>query len=269
MKVCVMENLAYQEEAGTAGMLDLYLPEGEVCGALLIFYHGGGLEGGDKADNRGVYQELAEAGVAVVSANYHMYPEAKYPAFVEDAARCVAWSLEHVKEYISFERVFIGGISAGSYLSMMLHFQPRFLAECGVEESAIAGYIFDAGQPTVHYNILRERGMDTRTVRVDEAAPIYYLDQERPENKDQRYLFLISDNDIVGRKEQNELLMRTMEAYHYDKSQIEYRILCGYGHTEYTGVTDEAGKYPYAALLLNFIFGRMDDAEEELVSKTW
>lgn len=260
MRVRVMENLIYQQEAGMAGMLDLYLPEGEACSALLIFFHGGGLEGGDKADNRGVYQELAEAGVAVASANYHMYPEAKYPAFVEDAARCVAWSLGHVKEYISFERVFVGGISAGSYLSMMLHFQPRFLEECGVKEETIAGYIFDAGQPTVHYNVLRERGMDTRAVRVDEAAPIYYLDWEKPVNKDQRYLFLISDNDIVGRKEQNELLMRTMEAYHYDKSQIEYRILCGYRHTEYTGVTDEEGKYPYAALLQSFIYSPFSSA---------
>ena len=266
MSVRVMENLIYQEEAGAAGMLDLYLPEGEACSVLLIFFHGGGLEGGDKADNRGVYQELVEAGVAVVSANYHMYPEAKYPVFVEDAACCVAWSLEHVKEYILFERVFVGGISAGSYLSMMLHFQPQFLAERGVKEETIAGYIFDAGQPTVHYNILRERGMDTRTVRVDEAAPIYYLDQERPVNKDQRYLFLISDKDIVGRKEQNELLMRTMEAYRYDKSQIEYRILCGYGHTEYTGVTDEEGKYPYAALLLGFLFGKTDEAWKGLFS---
>lgn len=257
----VVENVTFRENAGAAGMLDLYLPEGKECSALLIYFHGGGIEGGDKADNRNVYLELAKANIAVASANYRMYPEAKFPDFVEDAARCVAWCFSHVKEYISFGQVFVGGISAGAYLSMMLHFEPRFLAECGAREEDVTGYIFDAGQPTVHYNILRERGMDTRAVRVDEAAPLYYLEKDRPVNASQRYLFLISDHDIVGRKEQNELLMRTMEAYHYERSRIDYRIICGYGHTEYVGVTDEAGKSPYAALLLDFISGKKSEVK--------
>ncbi len=257
--VRVIENLVYQENMGNAGMLDLYLPEGAGCRDFLIYFHGGGIEGGDKGDNRGVFLELAGAKIAVASANYRMYPEAKYPDFVVDAARAVAFCLSHGKEHISFERVFVGGISAGAYRSMMLHFEPRFLAECGVQEETIAGYLFDAGQPTVHYNILRERGMDTRAVRVDEAAPLYYLEQERPVNGKQRYLFLITDNDMVGRKEQNELLMRTMEAYHYEKSQIDYRIIRGYGHTEYAGVTDSAGKFPYVALILDFLGGKRSD----------
>lgn len=257
--VRVLENLVYQENMGNAGMLDFYLPRGGRCRDFLVYFHGGGIEGGDKADNRGVFLELAEAGIAVASANYRMYPDAEFPGFVEDAAHAVAWSLSCVKEYISFERVFIGGISAGAYLSMMLHFAPRFLAAWGVEEENVAGYIFDAGQPTVHYNILRERGMDTRAVRVDEAAPLYYLEQERPVHAHQRYLFLVTDHDMAGRKEQNELLMRTMEAYHYEKSQIDYRIIRGYGHTEYTGVTDSAGKYPYVTLLRDFLDGKRSD----------
>lgn len=88
--VRVMRNLTYQEKVGEAGKLDLYLPEGEKCIGLLIFFHGGGLEEGAKEDHKGVYEELAAKGIAVASANYRMYPAAKYPQYIEDAAKAVA-----------------------------------------------------------------------------------------------------------------------------------------------------------------------------------
>lgn len=251
--VRVIENLVYQENIGNAGRLDFYLPETEKSRAILIFFHGGGLESGDKSDDKGIYEELAAGGIAVVSANYRMYPEAVYPQYIEDAARAVAWSLEHIREYIAYDRIFIGGISAGAYLSMMLHFRPDFLAEYGVNEEKIAGYIFDAGQPTVHYNILKERGEDPGSIRIDEAAPLYYLEGERLKNRRQIFLILVSDHDIVGRREQNELLIRTMETHGYDKSQIHYQVMNGYQHAEYENKKDEAGKYPYVKLLVEFI----------------
>lgn len=252
-RVRIINDLVYQENTGDAGKLDFYLPETEKCRALLIFFHGGGLESGDKVDEKGIYEELADYGIAVVSANYRMYPEAVYPQYIEDAANAAAWSLKYIKEYIAYERIFIGGISAGAYLSMMLHFQPDFLARCGIDEGQIAGYIFDAGQPTVHYNILKERGMDPGSVRVDEAAPLYYLEGERSKKQEQKFLILVSDHDIAGRREQNELLMRTMETHGYEKSQIHYQVMHGYQHAGYENEKDNAGKYPYAKLLIKFL----------------
>lgn len=251
--VKVIKDLTYQEGIGDAGKLDLYLPDREKCVALLLYFHGGGLEGGDKADDEGVYKELASKGIAVASANYRLYPVAVYPQFVEDAAKAVAWELEHIREWINYDRVFVGGISAGAYLSMMLHFQPDFLKKNNLEESQIDGYIFDSAQPTVHYNILRERGIDTKAVRVDEAAPMYYLEGEKVRTKRQPFLILVSDNDIPGRRKQNELLIETMKTHQYEVSQIDYRVMEGYAHVEYTGVKDADGTYPYAKLLYEFI----------------
>ena len=251
--VKVMKDLVYQENTGNAGKLDVYLPEGEKCDALLFFFHGGGLEEGDKADPQGIYEELSSMGIAVVSANYRMYPAAKYPQYVEDAANAVAWGLTHIKKWIDYERVLIGGISAGAYLSMMLHFQHRFLKEYHIEEEWIDGYIFDAGQPTVHYNVLREWGKDPKSVRVDEAAPIYYLEGEHVRAKKQFFLIMVSDNDIPGRREQNELMIQTMKTHQYEDFQIHYHIMKGYAHTEYVNVKDDAGHYPYAEMLYEFI----------------
>lgn len=250
--VKVMKDLIYREETGDAGKLDLYLPDKKKCISLLFYFHGGGLEGGDKADDEGVYKELSSKGIAVVSANYRLYPAAVYPQYIEDAAKAVAWGLEHVREWIEFDRVFLGGISAGAYLAMMLHFQPRFLKECDVEESRVDGYIFDAGQPTVHYNILRERGEDPKSVRVDEAAPIYYLSGKEERTKKQSFLILVSDNDIPGRREQNELLVQTMKTHKYEEAQIHYHVMEGYAHVGYTNIRDVNGCYPYAKMLHDF-----------------
>lgn len=250
--VRVIENLVYGENIGKAGTLDLYLPETKKCRTLLIFFHGGGLESGDKTDDRNICNALAACGIAVASANYRMYPEAVYPQYIEDAARAVAWSLKHVKEYITYDQIFIGGISAGAYLSMMLHFQPGFLAEYSISKEQISGYIFDAGQPTVHYNILKERGKDPNSIRIDEAAPLYYLEGEKPVVPKQRFLILVSDQDIVGRREQNELLIRTMETHGYERSQIHYQVMKGYHHAGYENIKDAEGRYPYVNLLCEF-----------------
>lgn len=249
----VVDNIVYNENMGNAGMLDLYLPEAEQCDGLVIYFHGGGLETGDKIDEKGIYSEWVSRGLTVVSANYRMYPNAKFPDYVDDAAKAVAWCLNHVEEYISYKNVIIGGISAGSYISMLLHFNPDFLAKYGVKEEQIRGYVFDAGQPTVHYKVLQERGADPQAVRIDEAAPLYYVEGDQPENRIQNYLFLIAGDDLVGRREQNELLMRTMETHKYDKNSIDYEIIPGYGHAEYVNVQDSDGKYPYAEKVYNFM----------------
>lgn len=136
---------------------------------------------------------------------------------------------------------------------MMLHFQPEFLKENDIEENQIDGYIFDAGQPTVHYNILRERGIDPGAVRIDEAAPIYYLVGEHAQVKKQSFLIMVSDNDIPGRREQNELLIQTMRTHQYEEGQIDYRVMKGYKHTGYVNIKDVDGSYPYAEMLYEFI----------------
>lgn len=257
-KVNVMENLIYDEQIGEAGLLDLYLPEvpegTEI--PLLIYFHGGGLEIGTKSDGNGMYLELASNGLAIMTANYRMYPDVGFPVFIEDAAKAVSYSIQHINEYANCSSIWVGGISAGGYLSMMLHFNTSFLSACGVDESIIAGYIFDAGQPTVHFNVLRERGIDTGAVRVDEAAPIYYLTDPYVANLQQRFLVISAENDIPGRQQQNELLIRTMETHGYDSEQLEYKVMPGFTHAGYVEAQDSDGHYPYSDMIWEFINSR-------------
>ena len=77
--------------ADDAQCMNLYLPDAESF-PVLVYFHGGGLTTGDKAKQEVPCQYLAEHGIGVVSANYRMYPTAKYPEFLEDAANAVAWA---------------------------------------------------------------------------------------------------------------------------------------------------------------------------------
>lgn len=254
-EVKLIENLVYEEKLGDAGLLDLYLPEVPEGTRipLLIYFHGGGLESGTKSDGRGMYLELAAKGLAIMTANYRMYPDVGFPAFIKDAAKAVRYGCNHISEYANCSAIWIGGISAGGYLSMMLHFNKHFLNHYGVDESTIAGYIFDAGQPTVHFNVLRERGLDTGAVRVDEAAPIFYLIEPYVANLQQRFLVISAENDIPGRKEQNELLIRTMETHGYESAQITYKVMPGFTHAGYVEAQDADGHYPYSDMIWDFI----------------
>lgn len=219
---------------GNAG-LDLVLPDVSPA-PLFIYFHGGGLEAGDKADFRPHAELLASRGIASASVNYRMYPTARFPDFLTDAASAVAWLRDHAEAYGGFPRIFLGGSSAGGYISMMLYFDKSYLGSHGIDPDSLSGYVFDAGQPTTHFNVLRERGIDTRAIRVDEASPLFFIDSEvkDPLNKAD-LLFIAADNDMPGRLEQHYVILRTLYAFGYSPAKVTFRRMSGYDHCGYTG----------------------------------
>lgn len=239
-----LENICYGKE-----YLDLHLPDDGTFD-LFIYFHGGGLEKGDKS---GMATALAAPyltanGVAMASCNYRMYPDAKYPDFVEDAAEAVVWLTRHIGEYGECRRVFVGGSSAGGYLSMMLCFDPRWYATHGDTALPVAGYFHDAGQPTCHFNVLRERDIDGRRVMIDDSAPLYHVcDADYPP-----MCFVVSDNDMKGRFEQTQLMLATLRHFGYAEEKLSYRLMHG-KHCAYCKATDEQGDPVLGKMILEFI----------------
>ena len=179
---------------------------------------------------------MASQGIAFVSINYRMYPQAMYPQFICDSAEAVAWVYKNIGEYGNCEGIYIGGSSAGGYLSMMLCFDNKYLAPYKIPEGIIKGYVHDAGQPTTHFNVLRERGIDSRRVVIDEAAPLYHI------GKAVSYppmMFIVSDNDMKNRYEQTQLVLSTLKHFEYSESNIHYKLMhgthCHYSRTEEFG----------------------------------
>lgn len=134
---------------------------------------------------------------------------------------------------------------------MMLCFDKKYLNNAGVRRDNIDGYIHDAGQPTSHFNILREKGLDTRRIIVDESAPIYFvgLESDYPP-----MLFIISDNDMQNRLEQTHLMISTLKHFGYDMSKIKYKLMNS-DHCGYVSRFDEDGANVFGKLLIEFIKG--------------
>ena len=60
---------------------------------VLVWVHGGGLEGGTKEDAGHLATFFARQGIAVAAANYRLAPMVGYPVFNDDAAAAIGWSL--------------------------------------------------------------------------------------------------------------------------------------------------------------------------------
>ena len=206
-------------------LLDIYLPDGEFRD-VFIYFHGGGIEHGSRERDHAVYETLAREGIASVTVDYRMYPNAKYPQFVEDCAASCAWVRDNFAAYAGEgeRRLFMGGSSAGGYLSMLLCFDKRWLGAVGMTPDDFAGYVHDAGQPTKHFNVLREHGQDTKKIVVDETAPLYYIG-DAPSYPPM--YFIVSDNDIKNRYEQIQLVLGTLKHFKYDQSKIKYTLMPG------------------------------------------
>ena len=196
----IIENLKYAQYPSC--LIDLILPDKEPFD-VIIWFHGGGLESGSrKGITGGIGRELAEIGFAVASADYRLYPSAKFPDYIKDAARAVRYVIDHSDMYGKVGRFFVGGSSAGAYLTLMLALDRSYFRDAGVDVSKISGYLSDSAQTTVHYNVLRERSIDPSLERIDEAAPLYHLNK----NSDFGNMLLVCyDEDIKCRPEQNRL----------------------------------------------------------------
>ena len=92
--------------------LDLYLPDGDSFD-LMVYFHGGGFKEGSKEKQTWIYEYLAEHGIAAAPINYRMYPNAKYPDFIEDCAAAVAFAKKEAAKYGNVKKIFAGGSSAG------------------------------------------------------------------------------------------------------------------------------------------------------------
>ena len=73
-------------------VLDVYYPKNKKAYATVVWFHGGGLTGGSKE----LPAALKEKGICIVGVNYRLYPKAKAPEYIEDAAAAVSWVFHNI-----------------------------------------------------------------------------------------------------------------------------------------------------------------------------
>ena len=93
----------------------------------LVFFHGGGWVIGDLDSHDVVCRKLADEGeLMVVSVDYRLAPEHKFPAAVDDAIAATKWIAENAKQLgIDAARLMVGGDSAGGNLAAVVAIAAR------------------------------------------------------------------------------------------------------------------------------------------------
>ena len=122
--------------------LDVFRPTApRADGKAAIFFYGGSWDSGAKDDYVFVGQALAARGITTLVADYRVYPEVRFPTFLEDAARAVRWAADR----IGVDKLFIMGHSAGGHIALMLAANTPYLAAAGVDRMRLRGVIGISG----------------------------------------------------------------------------------------------------------------------------
>lgn len=127
---------------------DVYRPAATTAGLrpVVVFFHGGVWQFGDRADVANVGAAAVEAGFVAVVASYRLAPAHRWPAQRDDAVAVLA---RVVREARSFggdpARLVLVGHSAGGQLAGVLLYDSDVVRAAGVDPSVVRGVVFVSG----------------------------------------------------------------------------------------------------------------------------
>lgn len=96
-------------------------PQAQRSGATLVWFHGGGWVVGDIEAAHAESARIAqETGAVLVSVDYRLAPEHRFPAAPDDCFAALQWAYAHVAELGADEsKLVVGGISSGGNLAAL------------------------------------------------------------------------------------------------------------------------------------------------------
>jgi acetyl esterase len=142
----ILDTVSQQDRAipGPAGQIPvrIYRPKSAAADAklpVLVFFHGGGWVIGDIETHHTVCQRFAQDGnLLVVSVDYRLAPEHRYPAAVDDCWAATRWAAANAASIGGdAAKLAVGGDSAGGNLAAIVALMAR-----------------DAGAPKIGYQCL-------------------------------------------------------------------------------------------------------------------
>jgi acetyl esterase/lipase len=220
----VMRDLAYGPHRRQK--LDFYIPKGLNAPApVILFFYGGSWQSGDKVWYRAFGEAFTSRGIIVAIADYRLYPEDLYPAFVEDSAL----ALRFVREQVVGRggdpaRLFLAGHSAGAYNAMMIVCDQRYLRELGGDPSWVRGLVGISGPydflPLKDDKLVEIFGGDRRV----ESQPITYVDRACPP-----MLLVAGSKDRTVSWKNTRRMAAKLREFGTDVTEIVYP---GIGHIE-------------------------------------
>lgn len=174
----------------------VYTPDGRGPHPVAVYYHGGGWVTGNLDTHDGSSRGLCNTGrCVIVSVDYRLAPEHKFPAAAEDAYAAAKWAVDHTLEIGGRpSRVAIAGESAGGNLA-----------------AAVCLMAKDRGGPPLLFQVLIYPVMDygSNTPSYRENAEGYFLTRssmdwywghylKAPEDGSDPYASPLKAKDLAG-----------------------------------------------------------------------
>ena len=95
----VKRNIPYADPAQELQVLDVYSPPKAKNLPVIFWIHGGGWQGGDKADVYDKPKIFTDKGYVFISTNYRLLPKVDMGTIVRDIAKSIHWVHDHIAEY--------------------------------------------------------------------------------------------------------------------------------------------------------------------------
>lgn len=221
-------SLAYAE--GSRHGVDVYAPEGAAGAPVVVFLYGGTWSGGERGFYRFVGMSLASAGAVCMVPDYRVFPEVRFPDFVTDAAKAVAWARRNAAAHGGDpDRLVVMGHSAGAHMAALLALDDRYLAAEGLQPGgALRGVVGLAGP----YDFLPLTSPNLRAIfgaerRWPESQPVNFVRPGAPP-----MLLATGGGDTVVLPRNTESLATRLRAAGNAVQSVTY---AGVGHREIIG----------------------------------
>lgn len=199
----------------------------------VVWFHGGGLTGGN-----GHFIRINDT-IAQVAVNYRLMGKNKLTdgeECIRDAAAAIAWTLRNIATYGGdTNQVYVSGMSAGGYLTMMAGMAPQYLGEYGYKPTDLAGLAAVSGQATKHFAVRKFAGdKDPQYLpKIDRLAPLNWVSKDLPP------IICICGQapwEWKCRSEENRLLIASCTALGHERARFVELNYCDHGRTFTAGV---------------------------------
>jgi acetyl esterase/lipase len=217
--VAVSHDIAYGPQPRQ--QLDVYAPKAPAAPRpVVVFFYGGGWDSGDKASYAWVGQALAAQGFVTIVADYRLYPEVRWPTFLQDCALATRWAKDHASTFNGDPgKLILMGHSAGAYNAIELALDKRWLGAVGLEpQRDLRGAIGLSGP----YDFLPLHSEELKTIfgpapaRPD-TQPINHVDGSGP-----ALLLVTGDKDTTVQPGNSDRLAAKVRAAGEEVTVIHY-----------------------------------------------